>query len=123
MHKNTSKEEHCSHQIALHRSSEQDVNLQCICPECAAEIEDMDALVAAHAEHMTPHHLRTHKGGRAPAADPRDNPAYTPTQARRIMKNRLSAARSKLRRKTAIQVCEPDSQTNQLTWVSRCDVG
>ena len=77
---------------------------KCIRPGCGVVIEDMDALVTAHAEHMTPHHKRTHKGGRAPAADPRDNPEYTPTQARRIMKNRLSAARSKLRKKAATQV-------------------
>lgn len=72
--------------------------------ESTAGQEELDALAAAHAHLLIPPHLRTNRGGRQPAANPRSDPAVGPVQARRILKNRLSAARSKLRKKAAAQV-------------------
>lgn len=47
---------------------------------------------------------RRGKGGRQPAADPRLDPNMDPKRAMRILKNRLSAARSKLKQKLLNEV-------------------
>lgn len=65
----------------------------------------MDSLAAELEEHLMPSHLRGRRGGRLPAPDPRTNHKLSQTQAQRILKNRLSAARSKLRSKTASGMC------------------
>ena len=59
---------------------------------------------AAHAQYLMPAHLRKGKGGRQPATDPRHDPRVDSKKARRILANRLSAARSKMRQKTAVNV-------------------
>lgn len=53
-----------------------------------------------HLGYLTPQHLRKGKGGRQPAADPRLDPRIDPKKARRILANRLSAAKSKLKQKS-----------------------
>ena len=65
----------------------------------------MDSLAAELAGHLMPSHLRRGRGGRLPAPDPRTNRKLSQHQAQRILKNRLSAARSKLRSKMASGVC------------------
>ncbi|GAB4821745.1 hypothetical protein N2152v2_008791 [Parachlorella kessleri] len=56
-----------------------------------------------HMTFLTPPHMRRGKGGRQPAPDPRlENPEMDPKRARRIMANRLSAAKSKLKQKTRL---------------------
>ena len=42
-------------------------------------------------------------GGRQPASDPRLDPAIDPKRAKRILANRLSAARSKLKQKSHLE--------------------
>ncbi len=67
----------------------------------------MDDIVSAHAQYLMPAHLRKGKGGRQPAMDPRRDPRVDTKKARRILANRLSAARSKMRQKTAVHVRVP----------------
>lgn len=57
-----------------------------------------------HQQFLTPSHLRKGKGGRQPAADPRLDPKMDPKKAKRILANRLSAARSKLKQKSQIEL-------------------
>ena len=45
--------------------------------------------------------MRKGKGGRQPAGDPRLDPRIDPKKAKRILANRLSAAKSKLKQKSA----------------------
>jgi hypothetical protein len=59
---------------------------------------------AIHLAYLTPPHKRKGKGGRQPAADPRLDPGIDPKKARRILANRLSAARSKMKQKTHVEV-------------------
>lgn len=47
---------------------------------------------------------RKGKGGRQPANDPRLDPTVDPKKARRIVANRISAAKSKLKQKSEIEV-------------------
>lgn len=47
---------------------------------------------------------RKGKGGRQPANDPRLDPNVDPKKARRIVANRISAAKSKLKQKSEIEV-------------------
>ena len=65
----------------------------------------MDSLAAELAGHLMPSHLHGRRGGRLPAPDPRTDRKLSQPEAQRILKNRLSAARSKLRSKTASGVC------------------
>ncbi len=58
----------------------------------------------AHLAYLTPPHKRKGKGGRQPAADPRLDPNIDPKRARRILANRLSAARSKMKQKSHVDV-------------------
>ena len=69
--------------------------------------DPMDDIVLAHAQYLMPAHLRKGKGGRQPAMDPRSDPRVDTKKARRILANRLSAARSKMRQKTAVHVRVP----------------
>lgn len=48
---------------------------------------------------------RKGKGGRQPAMDPRLDPNVDPKRAKRILANRLSAARSKMKQKSHVEVC------------------
>lgn len=64
-------------------------------------VEDAEAI---HRAYLTPAHKRKGKGGRQPAADPRLDPAIDPKRARRILANRLSAARSKMKQKSHVEV-------------------
>ncbi len=59
---------------------------------------------AVHLAYLTPAHKRKGKGGRQPAADPRLDPGIDPKRARRILANRLSAARSKMKQKSHVEV-------------------
>lgn len=61
----------------------------------------------AHLAYLTPPHKRKGKGGRQPAADPRLDPNIDPKRARRILANRLSAARSKMKQKSHVDVRGP----------------
>jgi len=56
-----------------------------------------------HSGFLTPPHLRKGKGGRQPAGDPRMDPRIDPKKAKRILANRLSAAKSKLKQKSAAE--------------------
>lgn len=56
-----------------------------------------------HSQFLTAPHLRKGKGGRQPAQDPRMDPNIDPKKARRILANRLSAAKSKMKQKSAIE--------------------
>lgn len=69
----------------------------------ASELQDLSRYVIPHAEFLTPPHLRKGKGGRQPASDPRLDPRIDPRKAKRILANRLSAAKSKLKQKSANQ--------------------
>lgn len=63
-------------------------------------INDMDGLKVPHQQFLTPPHMRKGKGGRQPAQDPRLDPRIDPKKAKRILANRLSAAKSKLKQKS-----------------------
>ncbi|KDD74262.1 hypothetical protein H632_c1450p1 [Helicosporidium sp. ATCC 50920] len=54
-------------------------------------------------KYLTPLSERKGKGGRQPAADPRNNPAIDPKKAQRIINNRISAAKSKIKQKQLAQ--------------------
>ena len=69
------------------------------CP--AAATADIKSL---HSVYLTPQHKRKGKGGRQPAEDPRLDPNMDPKRAKRILNNRLSAARSKAKQRTAQDV-------------------
>jgi len=69
----------------------------------ANDISDLSKYSVPHSEFLTPPHLRKGKGGRQPAADPRLDPKIDPKKARRILANRLSAAKSKLKQKSAAE--------------------
>lgn len=56
-----------------------------------------------HSQFLTAPHMRKGKGGRQPKMDPRMDPNIDPKKARRILANRLSAAKSKLKQKTALE--------------------
>ena len=75
------------------------------CPDdqmCAAAAHaDIDQL---HKVYLTPASKRKGKGGRQPATDPRLDPSVDPKKARRILANRLSAARSKLKQRSQVDV-------------------
>lgn len=68
---------------------------------CAAKTADMGV---AHRAFLVPPHKKRGKGGRQPAADPRLDPNIDARRAKRILANRLSAARSKLRQKNQMDV-------------------
>ena len=65
---------------------------------------DLTRYNVPHLEYLTPPHLRKGKGGRQPAADPRLDPRIDPKKARRILANRLSAAKSKMKQKSSTEV-------------------
>lgn len=67
----------------------------------AAATADIKSL---HNVYLTPQHKRKGKGGRQPAGDPRLDPNMDPKRAKRILNNRLSAARSKAKQRTAQDV-------------------
>lgn len=69
----------------------------------ANDVSDLSKYSVPHSEFLTPPHLRKGKGGRQPAADPRLDPKIDPKKARRILANRLSAAKSKLKQKSATE--------------------
>lgn len=56
-----------------------------------------------HAQFLTAPNMRKGKGGRQPKMDPRMDPNIDPKKAKRILANRLSAAKSKLKQKTAME--------------------
>lgn len=69
----------------------------------ANDVSDLSKYIEVpHSEFLTPPHLRKGKGGRQPAADPRLDPRIDPKKARRILANRLSAAKSKMKQKGAV---------------------
>jgi hypothetical protein len=76
----------------------------------------MERYNVPHLPFLTPPHLRKGKGGRQPAADPRLDPSIDPKRARRIMANRLSAAKSKMKQKNAAQL---DAQKTELDRLQR----
>lgn len=67
---------------------------------------DLSSLVmkydVPHAQFLTAPSLRKGKGGRQPKMDPRMDPNIDPKKAKRILANRLSAAKSKLKQKTVM---------------------
>ena len=58
----------------------------------------------AHSHYLIPPDQRKGRGGRQPALDPRLDPSVDPKRAKRILANRLSAARSKMKQKTHMEV-------------------
>ena len=93
---------------------------------CCAD-ESLDEVALLHMQYLTPAHLRKGKGGRQPALDPRLDPSIEPRKAKRILANRLSAARSKMKQKSEVQVRRPPNLV-QLPgtrpppcWVASCD--
>ena len=56
-----------------------------------------------HAQFLTAPSMRKGKGGRQPKMDPRMDPNIDPKKAKRILANRLSAAKSKLKQKTVME--------------------
>ncbi|KAI3436031.1 hypothetical protein D9Q98_002088 [Chlorella vulgaris] len=69
----------------------------------AVASDELERYNVPHLPFLTPPHLRKGRGGRQPAIDPRLDPSVDPKRARRIMANRLSAAKSKLRQKNSAQ--------------------
>lgn len=69
----------------------------------ANDVADLARYSVPHSEFLTPPHLRKGKGGRQPAIDPRLDPRIDPKKAKRILANRLSAAKSKLKQKSAVE--------------------
>ena len=67
----------------------------------ANDVSALDRYHVPHSGFLTPPHLRKGKGGRQPADDPRLDPRIDPKKAKRILANRLSAAKSKLKQKSA----------------------
>ncbi len=61
--------------------------------------------VLAELAYLSPRNKRKGKGGRQPAMDPRLDPNVDPKKAKRILANRLSAARSKMKQKSHVEVC------------------
>lgn len=61
--------------------------------------------VLAELAYLNPRNKRKGKGGRQPAMDPRLDPNVDPKKAKRILANRLSAARSKMKQKSHVEVC------------------
>lgn len=57
-----------------------------------------------HAPFLTAPHMRTGKGGRKPSVDPRMDPNIDPKKAKRILANRLSAAKSTLKKKIRVEL-------------------
>ena len=72
----------------------------------------------AHRAFLVPAHKKRGKGGRQPAADPRLDPSIDARRAKRILANRLSAARSKMKQKNQMDVRPP--QLSQLGLHSAC---
>ena len=60
--------------------------------------------VLAELAYLSPRSKRKGKGGRQPAMDPRLDPNVDPKKAKRILANRLSAARSKMKQKSHVEV-------------------
>ena len=60
--------------------------------------------VLAELAYLNPRNKRKGKGGRQPAMDPRLDPNVDPKKAKRILANRLSAARSKMKQKSHVEV-------------------
>ena len=60
--------------------------------------------VLAELAYLNPRQKRKGKGGRQPAMDPRLDPNVDPKKAKRILANRLSAARSKMKQKSHVEV-------------------
>ena len=58
----------------------------------------------AHRAFLVPPHKKRGKGGRQPASDPRLDPNIDERRAKRILANRLSAARSKMKQKNQMDV-------------------
>lgn len=56
-----------------------------------------------HAQFLTAPGMRKGKGGRQPKMDPRMDPNIDPKKAKRILANRLSAAKSKLKQKSVME--------------------
>ena len=59
--------------------------------------------VLPHQQFLTAPHMRSGKGGRKPSIDPRLDPNVDPKKAKRILANRLSAAKSTLKRKRRVE--------------------
>ena len=70
--------------------------------------------VLAELAYLNPRNKRKGKGGRQPAMDPRLDPTVDPKKAKRILANRLSAARSKMKQKSHVEVCHLNSQISPL---------
>ena len=64
------------------------------------------SLVLPHAPFLTAPHMRTGRGGRKPSGDPRMDPNIDPKKARRILANRLSAAKSTMKRKMRLEALQ-----------------
>ena len=66
----------------------------------------------AHRAFLVPAHKKRGKGGRQPASDPRLDPSIDERRAKRILANRLSAARSKMKQKNQMDVGFPHVHGN-----------
>ena len=76
------------------------LGLRWVCPATARTAD----LEVAHRAFLVPPHKKRGKGGRQPAADPRLDPNIDERKAKRILANRLSAARSKMKQKNQMDV-------------------
>lgn len=72
----------------------------------AAKTADVEV---AHRAFLVPPHKKRGKGGRQPASDPRLDPNIDERRAKRILANRLSAARSKMKQKNQMDVSSKPS--------------
>ena len=79
--------------------------LPCQLLQIVAGVDTMStADVLAELAFLNPRNKRKGKGGRQPAMDPRLDPNVDPKKAKRILANRLSAARSKMKQKSHVEV-------------------
>ena len=78
--------------------------------ECLQQGLQMQRLLIEH--FLVPAHKKRGKGGRQPAADPRLDPSIDERKAKRILANRLSAARSKMKQKNQTEVIPADITIN-----------
>ena len=82
--------------------------LELLQPSCMIFVTGVHTMstadVLAELAYLNPRNKRKGKGGRQPAMDPRLDPNVDPKKAKRILANRLSAARSKMKQKSHVEV-------------------
>lgn len=84
----------------------------------AARTADVEV---AHRAFLVPPHKKRGKGGRQPASDPRLDPNIDERKAKRILANRLSAARSKMKQKNQMDVSMACTSSHGLYKDAECN--